>query len=82
MEGLFEQYWVMDSDVKKDSNMECTILSLALDKARDLLAVRNLRFPEFISNKYDNTAREGKNQIVAKWMSWIQHSGIARQVQD
>ena len=38
--------------------------------------------PEIISIKYDNTGREGKKQHVAKWMSWIQHSGIARQVQD
>ena len=82
VEGLFEQYWVMDQDVPKDSNMECTCLSLALDKAKDLLAQKNLRLPEFISIKYDNTGREGKNQHVAKWMSWIQHSGIARQVQD
>ena len=82
VEGLFEQYWVMDQDVPKDSNMECTCLSLALDKAKLLLAEKGLRLPEFISIKYDNTGREGKNQHVAKWMSWIQHSGIARQVQD
>ena len=72
----------MDADVPTDSNMECTCLSLALDKAKDLLAQKGLRLPEFISIKYDNTGREGKNQHVAKWMSWIQHSGIARQVQD
>lgn len=72
----------MDSDVKKDSNMECTVLSLASEQAREMLAERNLRLPEFISIKYDNTAREGKHRHVATWMSWIQHSGIARQVQD
>ena len=82
VEGLFEQYWAMDADVPKDSSMECTCLSLALDKARDLLAKKGLRLPEFISIKYDNTGRVGKHQHVAKWMSWIQHSGIARQVQD
>ena len=60
VEGLFEQYWVMDQDVPKDSNMECTCLSLALDKAKDLLAQKGLRLPEFISIKYDNTGREGK----------------------
>ena len=64
VEGLFEQYWVMDSDVKKDSNMECTVLSLALEKAREMLAERNLRLPEFISIKYDNTAREGKTSTL------------------
>ena len=82
VKGLFEQYWVMDQDVPQDSNMECTCLSLALDKAKDLLAEKGLRLPEFISIKYDDAGREGKNQHVAKWMSWIQHSGIARQVQD
>ena len=82
VEGLFEQYWVMDQDVPKDSNMECTCLSLALDNAKNLLVQKGLRLPEFISIKYDNTGREGKNQHVAKWMSWIQHSGIVRQVQD
>ena len=40
-----------------------------------MLADRGLRLPEFLSIKYDNTGREGKNQIVAKWMSWIQHRG-------
>ena len=53
--------------------MECTILSMTILKARALLADRGLGLPEFHSLKYDNTAREGKNQIVAKWMSWIQH---------
>ena len=61
VEGLFEQYWVMDQDVPKDSNMECTCLSLALDKAKNLLAQKGLRLPEFISIKYDNTGREGEN---------------------
>ena len=54
VEGLFEQYWVMDEDVPKYSNMECACLSLALDKAKDLLAQKGLRLPEFISIKYDN----------------------------
>ena len=61
---------------------KCTCLPLALDKANNLLVEKGLRLPEFISIKYDNTGREGKKQYVAKWMSWIQHSGIARQVQD
>ncbi len=82
VEGLFEQYWVVDQDVPKDSNMECTCLSLALDKAKDLLAQKGLRLPEFISIKYASTGREGNNQHVAKLMSWIQHNGIVRQVRD
>ena len=50
----------MDQDVPKDSNMECTCLSLALDKAKNLLAQKGLRLPEFVSIKYDNTGREWK----------------------
>ena len=37
-EYLFEQYWAMDQGVPKESNMECTCLSVALDTARELLA--------------------------------------------
>ena len=51
-------------------------------KARATLADKGLGLPEFLSLKYDNTGREGKNQIVAKWMSWIQHAKVFRQVQD
>ena len=82
VEGLFETYWVMDADVRKDSGMECTCLSLAIGRAQQVLAERGLGLPEFLSIKYDNTAREGKNQIVAKWMSLVQHRGVFRQVQD
>eukprot|EP00974_Lingulodinium_polyedra_P122837 11184397-Lingulodinium_polyedra.AAC.1 len=56
--------------------MECTVLYLAIAKAKAMLADRGLRPPGFLSIKYDNTGREGKLQIVAKWMSWIQHRGV------
>ena len=72
----------MDQDVPKDSNTECTYLSLASDKTKKLLAEKGLRLPEWIFIKYDNTGREGKSQHVAKWASWLQHNGIFRQVQD
>ena len=66
VEGFVEQYWVMDQDVPKDSNMESTCLSMALDKAKELLAEKSLRLPEFISIKYDNIGREGRKQHAAK----------------
>ena len=34
VEGLFEQYYVMDQDVRNDSAMECAVLSLAIAKAK------------------------------------------------
>ena len=51
-------------------------------KGEKKLADRGLPLPGFLSIKYDNTCREGKNQIVAKWMPWIQHRRVFRQVQD
>ena len=63
VEGLFEQYWCDGPGCeKKDSSMECTVLSLALARARDVLSEKGLRLPEFLSIKYDNTTREGKTK--------------------
>eukprot|EP00974_Lingulodinium_polyedra_P093301 9037412-Lingulodinium_polyedra.AAC.1 len=62
--------------------MERAFLCSANAKAEAMLADRGLRLPEFLSNQYDNTGREGKNHIVAKLMSWTQHRGAFRQVLD
>lgn len=82
VEGVLEMYVILDEDVKKDSNQNCSILSWALDKAAGILEKRGLTMPEFMSVTYDNTAREGKNQTVAKWLSWLVASGKFRSVQD
>eukprot|EP00974_Lingulodinium_polyedra_P062207 6006943-Lingulodinium_polyedra.AAC.1 len=62
--------------------MACAVLFLAIAQAKAMLADRGLRFPGFFSIEYENIVRKGTNQIVAKWMSWIQHRGVFRQVQD
>eukprot|EP00974_Lingulodinium_polyedra_P039224 3759052-Lingulodinium_polyedra.AAC.1 len=33
VEGLFEQYWAMGRDARKDSSTECTVLFFAIAKA-------------------------------------------------
>ena len=45
--GLFEPYYVMGQDVRKDSAMECTVLPLAIAKAKTMLADRGLSLPAF-----------------------------------
>ena len=82
MEGVLEAYYLTDQDVKKDSNLEITVLTLALDQTFAILSDRGVTMPENLSLTYDNTAREGKNQHVAKWMSWLVASGVFRSVQD
>ena len=82
VEGVLEAYFLTDNDVKKNSDMELTILSLALEKTFQVLDDRGVTMPEHLSLTYDNTAREGKNQHMAKWMAWLVSKGIFRSVQD
>ena len=56
-----------DETIKNDSNMECTCLTLGMEIGRGILQKRGVLVPEHATFKYDNTAREGKNQIVAKY---------------
>ena len=82
VEGVLEAYFVTDQDVKKDSNLELSALAYALDLTRKELDMRGVSMPEHLSLTYDNTAREGKNQHVAKWMGWLVLHKKFRSVQD
>jgi hypothetical protein len=82
VEGLWEVFLLTDSDVKKDSNMEMTCISLTLDLAQQELQKRGLTMPEHLSLNWDNTAREGKNQHLAKYQAWLVSTGRFRSVQD
>ncbi len=82
VEGVLEGYYITDQDVKKDSNLEITVLTLALDQTWAILKARGVTMPENLSLTYDNTAREGKNQHMAKWMSWLVAEGVFKSVQD
>jgi len=82
VEGLLEIFFLTDQDVKKDSNMEMTCISLTLDLAQQELQKRGLTMPEHLSLNWDNTAREGKNQHLAKYQAWLVSTGRFRSVQD
>ena len=66
IEGLLEMYLISDADVPNDSNMECTCIAIALDRAYIELQKLSVDMPEVLHVNYDNTGREGKNQHVAK----------------
>ena len=80
MEGVMEAYYITDADVMKDSNLELTALSMALDRSQEILLERGLSMPEHLSLTYGNNAREGKAQHTAKWMAWLVASGKLRSV--
>ena len=61
IEGTCEVYFLMDETVKKDNNMECTCLAMALEIGHDILEKRGVETPHHVVFKYDNTAREGKS---------------------
>ena len=82
IEGLLEVYFLADEDLTKGSNMECTVLSYALDLAHDELTACGLTMPEHVQLNYDNTGRECKNQYLAMWMAWMQARGEVRTIQD
>ena len=54
--------------------MECTCLAMALEIGHDILEKRGVETPHHVVFKYDNTAREGKNQIMAKFEVGAVHS--------
>ena len=75
-------YLLMDEDQHKDSNMEITALCFALNCTANILMQRGLPVPEHLSLKFDNTAREGKNQHLAKFLAWLTATGVFLSAQD
>ena len=82
VEGVLELYLAMDADVAKDSNMEATALSIAMDRTYKILQGKSLPMPEHLSVKFDNTGREGKNQHITKYLAWLTATGKFRSTQD
>ena len=60
----------MDSDRAKDSNMNCTVMSRVLDLVREKNPPE-YALPRGLIVAADNTAREGKNQYVANFLSYL-----------
>ena len=82
VEGVLEFYAISDQDMMKGSNHEIEVLCRAWDLSKEVLEERGVPMPEHCSVKYDNTGREGKNQIVAKMMSTLVGRKKFRSVQD
>ena len=60
--------------------MQCTLISRCLDLAEKMLAERGLSMPSHLIVNADNTARETKNGIVAKYASFLVSQGRLQMV--
>ena len=67
--GVVECFFLMPPDLPKDSNMEATIITRAIDVASELMPSGTC-LPHSWSNAADNTAREAKNQHQAQYSAW------------
>ena len=62
--GVAEHYYILDDDMKKDSNMNCELIARSLDKAAGALAEVNTQMPVHFALQADNTCREEKNTVA------------------
>lgn len=72
--GLWEMYFLMEADCPKDSSMNCTLVSRALDLTKQLLDEMGdqFGFPQHLIVSADNTPRESKNAFFATYLAWLQ----------
>jgi hypothetical protein len=82
VEVVLEVYYIMDQDVKKDSNLGLTVLALALGKTLEQLWARGISMPEHLSLTYDNMAQEWKNQQMAEWIARLVLTGCCQSAQE
>ena len=67
--GVCECYFVMDSDLRKDSNMNITIMNRSVDIALQILSDRQVQLPHHLAVQADNTTREQRNQFVFEFLA-------------
>ena len=69
--GYLDGFFVMNSDQKKDSNMQATVLSRTLDLVSSRCDSRGTCMPRTLILGVDNTCRESKNQYFMTFLAWL-----------
>lgn len=69
--GHLETYWIMGPEVRKDANMNCTIILKTLGMVTTDLACRGASLPQTLVTEHDNTASEGKNQFHQSLQAYL-----------
>jgi len=73
--GHLEGYFIMPSDLAKDANMNCTVLSRTLDIVAKTCLKPNMAMPQNLAVAADNTTRESKNQWFANFQGCLVSRG-------
>ena len=75
-QGFHENFFIMEQDLVKDSNLMMTLLSRSMQRALEELHAKGKPCPPIIHIHSDNAASETKNQHVMKWASHLIKSGL------
>lgn len=69
--GHLEGYFILPPDVRKDSNLQCTLLARACDLVMARLQRAGHEMPETLIIQCDNTCREGRNQWLLAFQCYL-----------
>jgi hypothetical protein len=69
--GHAENYWVTDSNVKKDSSTEIDMVARAIDDIHASCCKRGMPMPKHLNVLADNCSREMKNQYTLIFGCWL-----------
>ena len=61
--GVSESWFLFDITLKKDANMQCTVMGIMLDEAHRALTTKNIMMPPKIFVNTDNTAVGAKTSV-------------------
>ena len=76
-QGHVEAYFIMDPDLKKDSNMNCTVVSRMLDLVHEgSFKNKDVVMPRSLAIGFDNTCREGKNSIFSTLLAFLRATKV------
>lgn len=77
---LTEHYFICDTDLRKDANLQITVLSAVLESAFHRLQQAGREMPTQLRVHTDNATAEGKNQSMFYYAAWLVHKGLFKQV--
>ena len=80
VEGISEEFFIMDMDVIKNSNLMITLLARAIHKALKHYDEKGWQRPASLRIHSDNAASETKNQLVFRWCAAMLHQNMFMEI--
>ena len=79
-EGLTENFFIGDSDLVKDANLDLTLVSHVIHEAQKTLEERGVVLPSMLRLHSDNASSELKNVLCMKFCAWLAFRGMFREI--